>query len=281
LSNSRLEKSPLQTDIPVEGPVFRSGKIVLNRRHTLWVMLAYLVALALASYFSFSLNAVVGVIFFIGILFCLILLAALSGSQEHRNVWIVLGLAPFIRIISLALPVMLEISQFVWYIVISIPILFAVFGIVRTLKYSPDEIGINLKEASLQFLVAAGGIFIGIFGYYFLRNPAWTFSFSLQNTFFPALVLLIFTGFVEELVFRGVMQKALESLGPNWWIFGAVVYAVLQFGQGSLNNCLFSLVLSLYLGYMVKSTGSILGASLAHGMVNIGIYLVLPYILIF
>ncbi len=224
------------------------------------------------------LSAVGGIIFYIAILFSLISMAAFSRDSARRGVWVALGLAPLIRIISLALPIMIELSQYLWYIVVSIPILIAVISVMRTLKYSPDEVGLNINDLVLQLLIVLEGIFLGALGYFFLKPSGWTAGLSLQSTLFPALVLIIFTGFIEELVFRGVLQKALSALGDWWWMYSAAVYAVLQISQGSLWYCLFAFVISLYFGYMAKETKSILGVGLAHGLINVGLFLVFPHV---
>jgi membrane protease YdiL (CAAX protease family) len=219
-----------------------------------------------------------GLIFYLVILFSLIVNAALTRDPAQRGLWLALGLAPTIRVISLALPVMLEISQLIWYIVIAIPILVGIIVVARTLKYGLADIGLLWNDPTVQILVAFAGFFLAAAGFMFLKTTAWTTVLTLQSTLFPALVLLIFTGFVEELAFRGVMQQAAGALGSYGWVYIAAVYAVLQIQQGSLEYCLFGLVAGLFFGYVVKLSGSIIGVSLAHGLINIGLFLVFPHI---
>lgn len=148
------------------------------------VCLTYLVALGGAGYLSRYIGNLSGIIFYFVILFSLIINAALSGERTQRNVWVALGLAPLIRIISISLPIMHEFSQFIWYIVILIPILVGVISTMRTLKYSLDEIGINLNDPITQLLLPAGGFFLGLIGYFFLKPAAWTQDLTLQSTLF-------------------------------------------------------------------------------------------------
>jgi membrane protease YdiL (CAAX protease family) len=259
----------------------RIFRLTLSKKYLLIVLLAYLLLVTLASFLANAISPVAGLVLFFIILFSLIGLAGISADQNQRNVWIAIGLAPLIRIISLALPVISQLSQYVWYMVISIPILIAVISIMRALRYTPDDVGLNTDKPVTQFLMLIGAIILGVAGYYFLRTTAWTTYFSAQSTLFPALVLIIFTGFLEELVFRGVIQRTLDGLGSFYWIYGSAVYAVLQIGQGSIANCVFALVLSLYFGIAVKYTRSIIGVSLGHGLINVGLFLVLPHVLTF
>ena len=266
---------------PVENTSVNTGKLVLSTRALLMVGLVYLVVLGGAEYISHYISAFGGILFYIVILFSLIVYAALTADSGQREVWIAMGLAPLIRIISLALPVFMVLSQYLWYIIISIPILTAIISVMRILKYGPDEVGLNINKLLLQVLIVLSGILLGVLGYFVLKPEGWTAALSLQSTLFPALILIIFTGFIEELVFRGVMQRALVALGGFWWMYTAAVYAVLQIGQGSVIYCLFVLAVSLYFGYMVKVTKSILGVGLAHGLINVGLFLVFPHVAFF
>jgi membrane protease YdiL (CAAX protease family) len=101
----------------------------------------------------------------------------------------------------------------------------------------------------------------------------------LESTILPALTLLIFTGIVEELAFRGVMQRAANTLASYGWIYIAAIYSLIQIGQGSAFHCLFVFAIGLLFGWTVKNTGSIIGVGLSHGLINIGLFLVFPHIL--
>ncbi len=253
--------------------------ITLSSRKLTIMALGYLPALGAAEYVSHYISSTGGIIFYLAILFSLIINAALAADQSQRGLWLALGLAPLIRTVSLAMPVMLQISPYLWYIAISIPIIAGVITIMRALKYSPDDVGLNLNMPLIQVVAAIAGIGLGIVDYFILKPAAWTSALTIQTTLFPALVLLIFTGIVEELAFRGMMQRAADGLGSYGWVYIAAVYAVLQIGQGSALHCTLALGAGLFFGWTVKNTGSIMGAGLAHGLINIGLYLVLPHIL--
>ncbi|MEE9202286.1 MAG: CPBP family intramembrane glutamic endopeptidase, partial [Dehalococcoidia bacterium] len=95
---------------------------------------------------------------------------------------------------------------------------------------------------------------------------------------FPALVLIATTGFVEELVFRGIMQRAfIEGVGRRGIIYVSVVFAVLHIGYLFAADVAFVFVVSLFFAWMRERTGSLLGISLAHGITNAVLYLVAPF----
>ena len=250
---------------------FSPGKLII-------VCLVYLAGMAAAEYINLYLSAAVGISLYLLILFSLMIWGALTKDSAQRGLWLALGLAPLIRIISLAMPVTLTISQYIWYIIISIPIIAALVTVSRALKFNPDNIGLNFNQPVEQALIGLSGAVLAAFGYFLLKPAAWTTALTVQSTLFPALVLLIFTGFIEELAFRGVMQRTANAIGSYGWIYVAAVYAVFQIQQGSWLYCLAAMAVGLYFGYVVKRTGSIIGVGLAHGLFNIGLYLILPHL---
>jgi uncharacterized protein len=261
-------KSPiLSLELPI-APPFK----------VLSLSLVYLIAIVIAELIIYRVYPAGGVITYLVILFCLIISSILSKDQSQRDFSIALGLAPLIRIFSLAIPGILVISQYLWYIVASIPIISGIISISRTINLNANDIGLNFNKPFVQFLVAITGIGLAIVDFRILKPAGWTSTLTIQETLFPAIVLLIFTGLIEELSFRGVMQHASKPLGSYGWIFVAVVYGVLQIWQGSVLHCIFSFGVGLYFGWIVKKTGSILGVSGAHGLINIGLYLIFPHI---
>ena len=105
-------------------------------------------------------------------------------------------------------------------------------------------------------------------------------ALRLELIWLPALILLVFTGFLEELIFRCVLQyTALQQLGRLGIPYIAVIYAVFHLGYHSVLDLLFVFGVALVFGWFVWRTGSILGVILSHGLTNITLYLVLPILL--
>lgn len=51
---------------------------------------------------------------------------------------------------------------------------------------------------------------------------------------------------------------------------------LLTIGYGSFTDFVFVLGVGMYFGYIVTRTRSILGVSVAHGLINVSLFLVLP-----
>jgi hypothetical protein len=69
---------------------------------------------------------------------------------------------------------------------------------------------------------------------------------------------------------------ALPALGRWALLYVAVLFAVLHIGYLSVADVLFVGAVGLLFGYIVRLSGSILGVTLAHGLTNIVLFLLLP-----
>ena len=65
----------------------------------------------------------------------------------------------------------------------------------------------------------------------------------------------------------------------GWWgiIYISLVFAVLHLGFISIIDVVFVFLVALFFGWVVKKTGSLFGVTLAHGITNALLYLVLPF----
>jgi uncharacterized protein len=237
----------------------------------------YAVAFATAEFVTYLVKDYAGIICYFAIFLSLIITSATNKDAAQRRVRLALCLVPLIRIVSLAVP-LAEISVIFWYLIIAVPVLAGVFMVSRTLKYNVSDIGLNGNKPVIQFLVAATGVVLGNIDYFILRRDALNSQLDFQATLFPVLILIVASGFAEELAFRGVMQRAATALNSWGWIYIAFIYALLQIGQGSALHCLFIFGVGLYFGWIVKTTGSIVGVAFSHGLFNIVLYLMLPHI---
>ncbi|MDX9866252.1 MAG: CPBP family glutamic-type intramembrane protease, partial [Anaerolineaceae bacterium] len=119
----------------------------------------------------------------------------------------------------------------------------------------------------------------GYVEYVILRPQPLVGAFTFQLIWQPALILLVFTGLLEEVIFRGLLQQSSREFIGRWGlVYAGVLFAVMHLGYRSLVDFLFVLLVALYFGQVVKHTRSILGVTLAHGLTNIGLFLVFPFL---
>jgi membrane protease YdiL (CAAX protease family) len=93
-------------------------------------------------------------------------------------------------------------------------------------------------------------------------------------------VLLLFSGLTLELVFRGLVQRGLtEVLGRGGIIAASALFAATFLGTESAGYVVFMGLVGAVFGWSYHRTGSIVGVSLAHGLLNVGLLLVWPAVL--
>jgi uncharacterized protein len=239
--------------------------------------LTYLVAIAGAEFVTSYISQLIGIILYFVILLGLIIQSAVAHDEALRGLWMALGLVPLIKIIGLGMPIA-EISEIYMYFIAAVPIFIGIIAVMRNLHFGLDDVGLNGKKIPVQILVAISGIGLGFLDYIILRPAALINGLTVQMMILPSLILIIATGFVEELIFRGVIQRASRVFASWGWVYVALIYAVLQIGQGSVTHGVFTFMVALFFGWIVKKTGSIIGVSFSHGFLNVVLYLILPQV---
>lgn len=241
------------------------------------IAIIYLSAIIIAELATVLIQPVWGIILYILTLIWLILHPAIDIRYPHRPLILSLSLVPLLRIISLSMP-LTNIPQIWWYPIISTPLLIAVVVVMRTLNYRAADVGLALKRLPIQLIVAMTGILLGIVEYSILKPEAMVTELTWQAVWIPALVLLIFTGFAEELIFRGVLQYSAVRAFKGWGIvYISLLFAILHTGFLSWQDVAFVFFVALFFGWIVKQTGSLLGVTLAHGLTNIVLFLLAPF----
>jgi hypothetical protein len=242
------------------------------------VALGYLAAITLAELLTTLSEPRIGLALHSMILIMLVLHAALTWDRPIHGLLVTLTFAPLIRLVSLSLP-LFPFPLVDWYLITSIPLFVAAWLTARLLGLSRDTLGINLRRLPLQGLIALTGFSFGYIEYQILQPKALAAAFTWQDLLAPALILLLSTGFFEELVFRGLMQTTARQVLPRFGlVFVAMVFAVLHIGYKSPMDVLFVFGVGFFFGWATLKTGSILGVTLSHGLTNITLFLIMPFL---
>ncbi len=238
--------------------------------------LGYFLAITAAELITAIGEPVLGILGHIIILIAVTLHSALTSRQSHQQLLLSLALVPLVRIISLSMP-LANIPQDWWYPVIYTPLLVAALMVVRILGLRAEDVGFSFRLLPVQPVIALSGFVFGVVEYFILKPEAAIGELTWQGIWLPALTLLVTTGFVEEFIFRGVLQRtALEAFGWRGIVYVSLLFAVLHMGFLSWVDLVFVFVVALFFGWIVKKTGSLLGVTLAHGITNIILFLVAP-----
>ena len=137
-----------------------------------------------------------------------------------------------------------------------------------------EDAGFSFGLFSVQLVVALSGFMFGVAEYFILKPKPMIIELTWQKAYVPALIFLVCTGFVEELIFRGVLQRtAVEVLG--WWgiVYVSLLFATLHVGFLSWVDVVFVFAVALFFGWVVKKTGSLFGVTLSHSIASMVLYL--------
>ena len=237
----------------------------------------YLLVIAMAELVTVYGHPLWGIACHAVILVALIVHSAVATRYPHRPLLLSLALVPLVRIISLCMP-LADIPQMWWYLIIYTPLLAAAIVVMRILDYRPGQVGLTFKRFPVQLVVALTGVVFGVAEYFILAPEAMVAELTWQEVWLPALILLLGTGFVEEFIFRGVLQRSAVEAFEGWGvIYVSLLFATLHIGFLSWIDVVFVFVIALFFGWVVKKTGSLLGVTLSHGITNIVLYLVVPF----
>ena len=203
--------------------------------------------------------------------------ACLTKSRQVRQSYLALSFIPLVRLLSItmAIPRLLPYAQ---YALIGIPILVPALIVNRRESSSELQTQAGRMRFLWQIVFAGIGIPLGFAAFYVLpKQTQLFFPSSPQFTLLVWVSLTLFTSVTEEVVFRGVLLKALRpSLGFFSVVISSLVYASMFIGTLSLPTMIFYLLLGLILGAWAQRTRSIAGPILAHVLMN-GLVLVLLF----
>ncbi|MFL5802704.1 MAG: type II CAAX prenyl endopeptidase Rce1 family protein [Roseiflexaceae bacterium] len=203
---------------------------------------------------------------------------ALARGKEEQTFALTLLMAPLTRMLSLGLPLD-RFPQIAWYAIASAPLLAAAAIITHKLGLSRRDLGLHAGDLGLQLMISAGGLGLGASAYLILKPAPLVASWSWADLWLPALILLVCTGLAEEMIFRGVLQvAALPVLGPLALLYIALLFAALQIGFLSPAHVCFTCGVGLMFACVRQWSGSIIGISLGHGLTNIMLLIVMPYL---
>ncbi|MDQ6670666.1 MAG: CPBP family intramembrane metalloprotease, partial [Chloroflexota bacterium] len=210
------------------------------------------------------------------VLLCGLIAHSSFAAHEGRAFLLALALAPLVRVVSLALP-LADLPPLAGYALSGVPL--AVAGIVaaRVLGLTRRDLLLSPGHLRLQLGIGLLGLPLAAVEYVVVRPTPVPTDLSGPVVALAAFSLLMWLAVVEEFLFRGVIQvAALVYLG--WWgpIYVSTVYALLHISSGSPVAVVLMWCVGLGFAWAAARTGSLLGVSLAHGLANVGLHMLVP-----
>lgn len=243
-----------------------------------WLPWCIFLALVVAAEFVLAFwEAEVGMLLYCALLSAIVVYAG-TGADSRRKASVALLFVPLIRIVGLALP-LAGVPLISWYAFAGLPLVVAIAPAMRVAGISRRQLGLRRGNPLVQLGIASMGLPLGIISYDTLHPTALISVFSWRGVALPSLVLFAFTGLLEEIIFRGLLRVAMREVFGQWGIlYGSAVFAALQIGNRSLMNVAFAFFVGVLFSWLVERSESIVGVSVAHGLVSVGAFLVFPFL---
>jgi membrane protease YdiL (CAAX protease family) len=241
-----------------------------------WPVWLYFAGLVLAEWLAAGANRGPGMLVHTLIVLTALVHAAYLSGPAARMLSL-LALAPMVRVLDLMMPQ--SFVEPIWrFPLVNFPLIIAVFITIRTLGLRREEVGLQLGFLPAQLLIALSGPVVGIVEHRIIQPQALAGRFEWSEILLPILILMVFTGFSEELMFRGLLQNAIISvLGPLGGItYVALIFGAFHFGWQSALDVAFVTVIAWIWGWLAWRTRSILGVCLAHGLANVWLFIIMP-----
>ena len=272
-----LTDSVKQTGPP--SPLWRASAL---QRDPYIISAFYLILVTIAEWLTMY-YPIIGIAAHTFVMFLLFCHFALESGKDDKlaHYLIALLFAPLIRILSLCLPYI----QFSWifsFMLVAIPLFIAIFTCMWLQGLHGKDVGFSspkLKYLPLEAGIILFAVALGIAEYMILRPNPLPVSGTL-NLIIASLLLIICTGFLEELAFRGLLQYNAVIVMSKWrgiFIISAF-FGVLHFGNISPwhLDCFFAGAVGFLFAVVRDKTGSLYGISFAHGIINITLFLIAP-----
>lgn len=189
-----------------------------------------------------------------------------------------LMLLPLLRLVNISMPIFFEMTLYL-YIFIYAPLIIPVYIIAVNQGFTFEQLGFTLKYWKLIIPVSLiVGFAIAQGEYYIIHAGNLIPDLSFWNVLKLSIVMIMFIGLIEELIFRSILQTRLEeSMGMfSGLVVTSILFGVLHSGYGTFYEIMFTSLAGLMMGYMFQKTRSLPLIALTHGMVNIFLFGLIP-----
>ncbi|MGB9980546.1 lysostaphin resistance A-like protein [Methanobacterium sp.] len=243
------------------------------------ILMGYLFAIIAAEVMTTYFNIEIGLLIHSIILFMLLVHSSLEKSPKFSNILTCMIAIPMIRIIGLSIP-LLQVPTLYWFPVIAIPLFVSAIFIIRVQKTNLKTLGLNFGNIPVQLTIGFTGIILGFIEYQILHPKPLIAQFNMESLLFAGIILLISTGFAEELLFRGIIQRNAENLLGKilGLLYTSLLFTSLHIGWQSLFDLFFVFGVAMFYGYIFQRTRSLFGVTLSHGLSNTVLFLIMPFI---
>jgi membrane protease YdiL (CAAX protease family) len=191
-----------------------------------------------------------------------VLLLALVNAAAQRPALAALAVVPLVRLLALVMPLG-NVAPPYWNALVGVPAATAIVATARSLGLTRREFGLRRAPLAPQLAVAATGVPLGLAAYVALRPADAPYAAA-------AVAAVVAAGIVEELLFRGLLQR---TGGP---LLATAAYGVCAIASGSAWFVLVAVVTGAWFSYAVARHRCLWGVIGAHALAAAGLVLAWP-----
>lgn len=185
-----------------------------------------------------------------------------------------------LRVINLSMPQFFTIPLLQYSLIYGIMFI-PIYSIIKNQQISVEELGINFKKLHIYIpLAILIGTVIGILEHKILNPISLIGKIGPSDIILMVIVMFVFVGTVEEIIFRGILQTRFEkAFGIKYGILlSGGLFGVMHAGYGTLNEIIFVGIVGIVLGYIFYKTRSIPFVILIHGVMDMILFGVLSMV---
>ncbi len=219
-----------------------------------------------------------GIILHIITLLALSLAASRVRDIEISNLLQVLALLPLFRILNTTMPIFFTKTLYIFPFVYG-PIFISIYYVAKSQKFSGREIGVSFEKLHIYFPASVIlGMVLGRMEYSIITVENLTPAPTFQSVLVFMVIMLVFTGLSEELLFRSMVQTRLEQAAGSMGglIIASMLFGAMHSGYGTIYEIIFTTSAGFLIGYLFQRTRSLAFVALTHGMINIFLFGVIP-----
>jgi membrane protease YdiL (CAAX protease family) len=251
----------------------------LDNKKTWFLILIPAAFIVLAEFLIFEGKTEFAIKIHIGILIALCLSNIFIKDPKVYNFHQALIFLPILRLVNFSIPVFFTTSLydiFLTYLSFSASIIIIAINQRNYFK----ENGITIHNFLIYIIPSIyAGFLFGLREYMIIRPGYLIPDLSIENMLKLILIMVFFVGFIEEIIFRSIIQTRLEkTLGiEKALIITSILFGVMHSGYNNYYEMLYTGCAGLLLGYFFYKTRSLPFVGMIHGFVNVFLFGVFPH----
>ena len=207
-----------------------------------------------------------------------LILLILSSIYIDNRIYPALMLLPLFRLLNVAMPVFFDLTLYSYSMVYA-PMFIPIYFLVKDGFVGRAEAGLTFKGFWFYLPLAISVGFALGWGEYNVIHPQLLASgSSIKDVLILIITMIFFVGIVEEFIFRSSLQTVLEErLGSiTGLLLASVIFGFMHSGYRLPQELLYVSFAGVIFGLLFWLTKSLPIISLAHGVTNISLFLVVP-----